>query len=150
MDEASSLTYQKSMDKRMSTFIQEQKNLTLCTAVNNEPYCASCFYAFISEENMLVFKSSGTTQHILNALANNLVAGTIVPDVRKVGEIIGAQFSGQFAAASGDILNRAKKVYYGKNPMALVIKGELWTIRLTNVKLTDNTLGFGSKLSWER
>lgn len=150
MRETASMINQECMDKRMSSFIQEQKNLTFCTAVNNEPYCANCFYAFISEENVLVFKSSDTTQHILNALANNSVAGTIVPDLRKVGEIKGVQFAGEFSAASGDMLARAKTSYYTKNPMALVMKGELWCIRLTSVKFTDNTLGFGSKLSWER
>jgi len=137
------------MDKRMTSFIKDQKSLCLCTAVNDEPYCANCFYAFLEEDNILVFKSSEKTRHILNALVNNRIAGTIVQDLNKIGEITGIQFTGQFAPAVGDILSKAKMAYYTKNPMALVMKGELWIISLKYVKLTDNKLGFGNKLVWE-
>ncbi len=138
------------MDKRMRLFIQEQKNLTFCTSVNEQPYCANCFYAYLPEEKTLVFKSSEKTQHIQNGLVNGHVAGTILPDIGKTGEVRGAQFSGLFEAAAGDLLPAAKRCYYAKHPVALMMKGELWIIKLSYVKLTDNSFGFGNKLIWEK
>jgi uncharacterized protein YhbP (UPF0306 family) len=28
--------------------------------------------------------------------------------------------------------------------------GEIWTIKINRIKYTDNTLGFGKKIIWER
>jgi len=136
------------MDIKVDRFIKEQSNLTLCTSVNDVPHCANCFYVYLSEEHVLVFKSSDKTKHILNAMSNNRIAGTIVPDIRAAGTIKGIQFSGHFSSAQGDLLAKAKHIYYGKNPMALLMKGELWTIKLTEVKMTDNTLGLGNRITW--
>jgi hypothetical protein len=34
--------------------------------------------------------------------------------------------------------------------MALAMPGHIWTIQLTEIKMTDNTLGFGKKIAWSR
>lgn len=136
------------MDKKISTFLKEQKNLTFCTAINDAPYCVNCFYTYIEESAILVFKSDRTTQHIMNALLNSKVAGTIVPDIHQTGTIRGIQFTGNFFIPNGEILDKAKITYYKKFPFALVMHGDLWAITLTGIKMTDNTLGFGKKLKW--
>ena len=138
------------MDKKISTFIKEQKNLTFCTAVNNTPHCVNCFYAFIEESDILVFKSDRTTQHIKNALINHMVAGTIVPDIHQAGTIRGIQFTGNFFVPVNKILDMAKIKYYKKFPFALVMPGDLWAIEITDIKMTDNTLGFGKKIIWTK
>ncbi len=138
------------MDKRIETFIEKQKNLTLCTCENNVPYCANCFYAFMSDEKMLIFKSGSATKHISQALKNNTVAGTILPDLDKTGTIKGIQFSGNFSAPANNLLDKARKAYYKKFPFAIAIAGEIWVIELVTIKMTDNTLGIGKKLTWER
>lgn len=137
------------MDEKIQFFLDGQKNLSFCTAVDNTPYCASCFYSYVSEGNFIVFKSDKNTKHIANALINDKVAGTILPDVDKVGTIRGIQFSGKFIIPEGDLLVQAKKKYYSKYPFALAIGGDLWAIELLFVKMTDNTLGFGKKSIWE-
>lgn len=137
------------MDSLIENFIVSQKNMTLCTSVNNIPECASCFYTFMPEGAYLIFKSKNTTGHVCRALANNKVAGTILPDISKIGNIRGIQFSGIFLEPQEDLLEKAKKIYYSKFPLALGISGELWLIKLTYIKMTDNTLGFGKKLIWE-
>lgn len=138
------------MDKRIESFIEGQKNFTLCTSNDNIPGCASCFYAFVGNQNFLVFKSSRETLHIVNALKNNKVAGTIIPDISKIGTIKGIQFTGKFTVPSGELLDKAKKTYYSKYPFALTMAGELWAVELLSIKMTDNTLGFGKKLIWEK
>ena len=34
--------------------------------------------------------------------------------------------------------------------MALAVAGEIWTIKMDSIKMTDSTLGFGKKITWER
>lgn len=138
------------MDKKIGAFMDGQKNLTFCSVIDNIPYCASCFYAYMSDGNFILFKSDKKTKHISNALINNNVAGTIIPDVDKIGTIKGIQFSGKFIVPEGDLIEKAKKKYYSKYPFALAIGGDLWAIELLSVKMTDNTLGFGKKLVWEK
>lgn len=138
------------MDKKIESYIGSQKNMTFCTAADNSPYCANCFYVFLEKENHLIFKSSPETTHIVNALKNDKVAGTIIPDTSKVGVIKGVQFTGKFLTPDTVLLEKAKKAYFGKYPFSLAIPGELWAIELQKIKMTDNTLGFGKKISWEK
>ena len=138
------------MDKKIQSFIESQKNITFCTSVNNKPYCASCFYAFMVEGNFIVFKSDEKSIHISNALINDKVAGTIIPDLDKTGTIKGIQFTGNFIVPTGDLLELAKKKYYSKFPFAKIVGGDIWAIELVSIKMTDNTLGFGKKLTWEK
>ena len=138
------------MDKKIKSFIEEQKNLTFCTSTQNEPYCASCFYAFIKEENFLVIKSDKNSKHIVNALINDSLAGTIIPDLSKIGVIKGIQFTGKFITPTGELLEKMKKAYYSRFPFALTMTAEIWGIEITGIKMTDNKLGFGKKLTWEK
>jgi uncharacterized protein len=138
------------MDLNIESFITEQKNLSFCTSVNDNPYCASCFYAFVAEGNYLVFKSKRNTKHIANALVNDQVAGTIIPDISKVGTVKGIQLTGKFISPTGDLLKKAQSLYYSKFPFAISIPGEIWSIELLTVKMTNNKLGFGKKLFWSK
>lgn len=137
------------LDERIMSFLSSQTNFTLAVSDNNKPYCANCFYAYDVERNRLVFKSKPETTHISIALKNPHVAGTITPDALDKTRIQGIQFSGMIVRALEDQPEAAKTVYYKKYPFALVITGELWVIRLQNLKFTDNKLGFGKKLNWK-
>lgn len=138
------------MDKKISAFIKAQTALTIATSVDSIPYCATCFYAYLEEENLLVFKSDAETRHISDALINNNVAGSILVDKTEIGKIRGIQFNGTFLSPKDVPLKDAQKAYYFKYPYAAAMKGDLWVIELTSVKFTDNTLGFGKKLIWEK
>lgn len=138
------------LDNAILSFIQSQSVLTIATCVQGIPSCATCFYVFSEKYNALIFKSNRDTKHILEALQNNNVAGTIVPDKSEVGKIKGVQFSGSFTEPTGHLLDELKNTYYKKFPFAVAFKGDLWMIELTSVKFTDNTLGFGKKLRWEK
>lgn len=138
------------MNERIVKFISSQKCLTICTVENNQPYCANCFYAYIPEDNFLIFKSDKNTKHVSQALINNNVAGTILPDVEQTGTIKGIQFTGIFSFPSGYLIENAKKVYYNRFPFALAVPGELWTLELISVKMTDNSFGFGKKICWQK
>lgn len=137
------------MDNRISAFLKANKNMTLCTARDNSPHCANCFYAFFPEKHLLVFKSDIHTLHIQNAQLNPRVAGTIIPDITKVGIIQGIQFAGIFIAPDTETDKELSRIYHKKFPFAIAMRSGIWAIKLIRVKMTDNTLGFGKKLSWE-
>ncbi len=139
-----------SIDSSIDLFIKSQTALTIATSENNIPYCATCFYSFLENQESFVFKSNRETQHIHEGIHNKYVAGTIVPEKSKIGEIKGVQFNGIFIEPSGNLLNEAKNSYYKKYPLAIDFKGDFWIIQLTNLKFTDNTLGFGKKIKWKK
>ncbi|KAA3643652.1 MAG: hypothetical protein DWP98_13150 [Bacteroidetes bacterium] len=139
------------IDKRILSFIEESNVLSYCSCLDNSPHCASCFYSFCKKEDniYLVFKSDITTKHIQNALSNTLVAGTILPNKNKLSSVKGIQFSGIFSKVE-EGFSELKNSYYKSFPFALTMPGELWAIELTYIKMTDNSLGFGKKLKWNK
>ncbi|HJV20015.1 MAG TPA: pyridoxamine 5'-phosphate oxidase family protein [Sediminibacterium sp.] len=139
------------MNELISHFIQQQTCANICTLnENGTPYCFTCFFAFNSKEQLLLFKSSTDTTHSINILRNPLVAGTILPDKLNKLQIKGVQFEGEVLPFDHPMAKQAPADYYLKNPMAVAVPGEVWTVKLQKLKYTDNTLGFGKKLHWVR
>lgn len=134
------------MDERFVKFIKKHHVLTLAT-VSGEgmPYVANCFYAYDAKRNVLVFTSDTTTRHGAEMAANSNVAISIVLETRIVGRVQGIQIVG--TAERGD--DEARKSYIKRFPYAAAADLELWMVRPSMMKLTDNTLGFGKKLIWQ-
>jgi len=134
------------LDPRISTFLGKHHLLTLATSHENMPYCASCFYAFMQEEAQFVIATDRKTRHAKEALLNQNVAGTIASETKIVGKIKGVQFCGFFQEA-----NEAQKhAYFKRFPYALAMNPTLWSVSISSLKFTDNTLGFGTKLEFTR
>ncbi len=134
------------MQERIKDFLRSNHILTFATSADNCPYVATCFYVFDEEALALVFASDKDTQHIRQALANPHVAAAIHLCTDKVGLIRGAQCKGRFLAAT----ERQKRCYLGKYPIAKAMDPSIWVIELDWIKMTDNRLGFGKKLTWTR
>lgn len=138
----------KVMDKKIVRFFRKHHVLTIATTVNDEPWCANCFYVYLEEENSLVFTSGMETRHGKEFLKNPLVAGSVVLETMVVGKIRGIQFQGLISVAEGDLLSKVKKGYLKRFPIAALMDTHLWIVKLTYIKMTDNRLGFGKKLIW--
>lgn len=139
------------MNERISHFIAQHTCANICTLNENDtPYCFTCFFAYNSKEQLLLFKSSTDTTHSINILRNPVVAGTILPDKLNKMQIKGVQFEGTILPFDHPLAKQAATDYYLKNPMAVAVPGEVWTVQLQKLKYTDNTLGFGTKLHWVR
>jgi uncharacterized protein len=138
------------LDEKIETFLREQSVVTIATSVNNQPYCASCYFAFVEGDNLLAFKSDTDTRHIEEAMKNELVAGTVLPDKIVTAKPKGVQFTGIFKKADDEQGEHAKKAYLKKYPVAGLFRGSIWYIELNRIKFTDNTLVFGKKVLWER
>lgn len=137
-------------EKRIVEFINNHHVLTLATSIENNPWCANCFYIYLEEENCFVFTSDDKTKHVQDVLFNTNVAGSIVLETNTVGKIQGIQFRGKMEKPEKKVSSKAKKAYLKRFPFALLMKTSLWVLHLNYIKMTDNRLGFGKKLIWEK
>jgi len=141
------------IDKRITKFISKHHVMTIATSCNDEPWCASCFYAFVEEEDLLVFTSDPETRHGSEFRLNNKVSGVIVLETFVVGKIRGLQFSGiveDIEGVEGQTAQKARKAWFRRFPPSALMNTHLWIVRLNYVKFTDNRLGFGKKLIWNK
>ena len=139
------------IDKRILTFMEDNKVATVCFNTEmNEPYCINCFYCFIQESNVLVFKSSRGTAHDAYIRQSNPSAGTIIADQVDVTKLKGVQFTGKLLEEQSIHGSGFGFSYLKRFPLSIAIPGYLWGIQLEYLKYTDNTLGFGNKIIWKK
>ncbi len=138
------------MDRNISSYLAHNRVLTLASSDDGQPYCAHCFYAYDATNQQLIFMSDSDTRHIHEVKANVLVAGTISTNVITVARLKGIQFTGTFVTPDKAMEEEFSQLYYARFPFARTHQSEIWAIRLDYIKMTDNTLGFGTKLSWKR
>jgi uncharacterized protein YhbP (UPF0306 family) len=136
------------IDKKVISFFRKHHVLTVATTVNNEPWCANCFYVYLEDENALVFTTDMDTRHGKEFVMNPLVAGSVVLETMVIGKIRGIQFQGQVSEPEGEMLAKARKAYLKRFPPAILMDTHLWIVKLTHIKMTDNRLGFGKKIIW--
>ena len=136
------------IDKRIIKFIKKHHVLTIATSVNDEPWCATCFYVYLEEENAFVFTTDLKTRHGQEFLKNGRVSGAVALETIIIGKIRGIQFSGIVSEPEGDLADKAQKAYIRRFPVAMLMDTHLWVVTLTHIKFTDNRLGFGKKLIW--
>ena len=135
------------VDQRIEKFISKHHVLTLATSTKEgEPYCCNCFFVFDAETAAFIFTSGEATHHAQMMMQNDRVAASVVLETRTVGKVQGLQITGRIKRAiEGD-----KMRYIKEFPYAAVADLELWRLEADFMKLTDNTLGFGKKLIWQR
>ncbi|DAB39165.1 MAG: hypothetical protein A2023_02370 [Sulfuricurvum sp. GWF2_44_89] len=133
------------MIEKIERFIGEHHLLSLAT-IGERLWCCSMFYAYDPETISFIVASDETTEHMNNILQNPYIAGTVALETKTVGKIQGIQFSGVMAQAE----TKGYDLYFKAFPYARIMNPTLWEIRLDEVKMTDNTLGFGKKVTWKR
>ena len=138
------------MDERIIKFIKKHHVLTIATSADGEPWCANCFYAYMEEENCFIFTTDDDTRHGREFEMNSRVAGSVVLETTVVGKIQGIQFQGLVSRPEKDEEKKVNSAYLKRFPFAALMDTSLWVVKLTHVKFTDNRLGFGKKLVWER
>jgi len=132
-------------------FIEKQNSATICCTGNaGNPYCFSCYYAINLKDGLLYFKSSVEAYHSILLKENPVIAGTILPDSLNKLKIKGVQLTGELLNNQDALVKDAYILYHRKHPIALAIKGEVFTIRLDSIKMTDSTKVFGKKIFWNR
>ncbi|MDH7463574.1 hypothetical protein QEG73_19905 [Chitinophagaceae bacterium 26-R-25] len=134
------------LSKKVLTFIQSQTVITLCVCDNNVPYTAMCYYVYLPEENIIVFKSKQETTHMNVALKNSLIAGAVRQDKLLSTNVVGVQLTGMLLASNNNsLLSIATRKYYMKYPFAVAVSGDIWMIRPDTIKYTENKMGIMGK-----
>lgn len=139
------------MNKGIIDFMANQTCVSICCIdQHGKPYCFSCYYAINMVDVYLYFKSSTDTYHGISIQNNPLVSGTILPD--KLNKLItkGIQFTGTVISADESSAITASSSYHNKYPVGLLMPGQVFTVRIETIKMTDSSLGFGKKLAWKR
>jgi hypothetical protein len=136
------------IDQRIIKFLKKHHVLTVATSVNNEAWCANCFYTYLENDNLLVFTTSEDTRHGKEFMENSFVAGSVVLETTIVGKIQGIQFQGIIYKPAGEELDKVKSRYLKRFPIAALMDTNIWAIKPTYIKMTDNRFGFGKKLIW--
>lgn len=131
-------------------FIKEHHVLTLAVANDSDIWCSHAFYEFVEDELLFIITSEEKTRHISLAKASgsDIIAGAIALETEKIGLIRGLQFKARIVKGDDSLLDRYRLKYLRRFPYAVLKGGDLWLLRLTEVKYTDNRLGFGKKLIW--
>ena len=89
------------IDSRIIKFFRKHHVLTIATSVENEAWCANCFYVYLEGENALVFTSGLDTRHGQEFLKNRLVAGSVVLETMIIGKIQGDTIPGDHLRTGG-------------------------------------------------
>ncbi|MEC6796291.1 YhbP family protein [Photobacterium sp. S4TG1] len=134
--------------KHICDFIKNNHLLTLCVNSHSDLWCANCYYIFDSNTMSLFIMTSEESYHSQLMMLNKNIAGTIAPQPKNIIDIKGIQFKGYIEKLTNKEEKRAKKNYYNIFPAAKLISAPIWEIKLTMIKMTDNSLGFGKKLTW--
>jgi hypothetical protein len=136
------------VDSRIVKLFRRHHVLTIATTVNNEPWCANCFYVYLEDENALVFTTDPETRHGKEFIKNQLVAGSVALETMIIGKIRGIQFQGLVSEPEGELASKVKSAYLKRFPVAMLMDTHLWIVSLNYIKYTDNRLGFGKKMIW--
>lgn len=136
---------------QITEFISECRIMSMATVVGELPYCAPVFFVWDSSQECFILKSSSSTLHYSSAVSSGAVAGSLLPDVIEIAHIRGLQFNGTCRTpADTDEDQRVRKLYYSRYPIGKLIDGDFLLIFPEKFKFTDNRLGFGKKVRWER
>lgn len=138
------------MDERISKYIRKQKIMTMASSNADIPYCCVLFYSFDETKNCFYFISNPSSRHSEEIFINHFVSGTIIKSNLNVLKLQGVQFTGRCRMLEGKESEVAGEHYQSRHPVAHWSKERIWMLEIDWLKMTDNTLGFGKKIIWER
>lgn len=142
--------YIKKLDKRIIRFLHKHHVMTLATSDDNKPYCCTCFYFYDEKINEFLVTSDFGTRHITEVIKQPYVSGAIALETSMIGKLQGIQFTGTMSELMEEDFSKAKTSYIKRFPVAAFSKLQLWRIEPDFIKFTDNRLGFGKKMVWQK
>lgn len=132
------------------TYLKKQHVLSLCCSFDGDIWCANCFYVFDEEKIAFYLMTSTESRHSNLMLNNHLVAGTVNGQPKNISLIKGIQYKGLISLLTEENKIDALSLYTKRFPIAKIKSLPLWKIEISELKFTNNVLGFGKKLDWYR
>ncbi len=136
--------------KIIRRYLNKNHVLALCAHAEGDIWSANCFYVSDVERMCLYFMTELKTRHGALMQKNPHIVGTIATQPKTVALIKGIQYRGRAVILDGDAETSARTLYCKHFPVAVAMKAPIWQLQLDEVKMTDNALGFGKKLLWQR
>lgn len=137
------------IDKRIIEFITHHHVLTLATGHQELLHCCNLFYAYLGEQNWFAVTSSPETLHVQQVSEHPQIAASIVLETSVLGKLQGVQLRGTMLRPTETEQQTVRYGYLKRFPFSVVMDLDLWIIRPSYLKYTDNRLGFGKKIIWE-
>ena len=110
-----------------------------------------CGHSYGGAGSVFIIKTDAeNTRHMKEIAQNHNVAASIVLETKEVGKLQGLQICAKAVVPTDDYLSNAKKTYLLKYPYAIAVPGTYVVLEPYFYKLTDNRLGFGKKIVWNR
>lgn len=134
----------------ISRWLAKQHVVSWCVASQGELWCANAFYIYDPQNVAFYVLSDDKTRHSQMTGVQASTAGTVNGQPKTVALIRGVQFTGVIRRLNDDESAGPRAQYNRRFPVARVLSAPMWEIRLSELKFTDNTLGFGKKLHWVR
>ena len=136
--------------KHILKFLNKQHVLALCAVADGEMWSANCFYVTDTESMTLYFMTEMKTLHGTLMAKSQHIVGTFATHPKTIALIKGIQYRGEATVLSGEEEAHARHLYCRHFPVAIAMKAPVWGLKLNHIKMTDNALGFGKKLLWDR
>lgn len=134
----------------ISRYLKKLHVLTLCVGENSELWCASCFYTYDERQAAFYVMTELYTRHGELMSRQPQIAGTVSGQPKSVMLIKGVQFRAWAERLEGEDEQQARACYNRRFPIAKAVHAPIWRLQLTELKMTDNRLGFGRKHHWQR
>jgi len=142
-------------------FLSRNNVMTVCTAMDGIPWCASVYY--VHQADTFYFFSSSDSRHIRQAVTNPRASAGVSPDSDNWQSIQGVQMSGSISlVTSVSEKAAAVRAYLKKFPfvgdflMSWKLNGHFFSKKLTKMDLykfqadevlfLDNRSGFGHRV----
>lgn len=132
------------LDKKILKFLKSHHILNLSVFDEKEIWIATCFYAFDENKISFFIASEISSNHIKMAQKNPKVAISIALETKIIGKIQGIQAKGEISKTD------EKFCYFKKFPYAITLNPTIFEIKIDFLKFTNNSLGFGKKIIWQR
>lgn len=134
----------------ISRWLNKQHVLTYCVGGNEDLWCSNAFYYYDAKRVAFYLLTEAHSRHGLLIGTGSFAAGTVNGQPKTVALIRGVQFRGTIRMLEDSEAQNVRQHYCKRFPVARVMSAPAWEIQLDELKMTDNTLGFGKKLHWLR
>lgn len=131
-------------------WLAKQHVVSWCVAKEDELWCATAFYLYDPQRVAFYLLSEEHTRHAKMSGTRARIAGTVNGQPKTVALIRGVQFRGEIRRLEEEESAEQRARYNRRFPVARALSAPMWEIRLSEIKFTDNTLGFGKKFHWIR
>lgn len=134
----------------ISDYLEQQHVVTIAGQDDTGPWAANSFYVWQRRDAAFLVLSDPKTRHGQIMAHSAIVCGTVSSQESRVSHLQGVQFVGTAKLLSAEEEKQARHDYYQRFPIARAKPLAIWSVAVDSLKMTNNRLGFGHKLNWQR